>query len=792
MSTHALPLRLQDPHLEREKTKYPDPLPSREFILEILEREGVPTTVEQLERLLAIHSQERDLFARRLRAMERDGQVMRNRKNALCLPAKLDFIRAKIEGHPDGFGFAIREDGGPDIFLGNLEMQRVLHGDRVMVRVMGTDSRGRPEGAIVEILEHVNQRLVARLHEEEGVLFAVAENKRINQDLLVAPGKDAGAKPGQVVMVELLKQPSRKSEPIAQVVEILGRYADPGMEVEIALRKHELPHEFSAAVETLANKLPKKVRQSDLKGREDLRALPLVTIDGETAKDFDDAVYAEPLPEGFRLLVAIADVSHYVKPADALDQCALERGNSVYFPRRVIPMLPEALSNGLCSLNPEVDRLCMVCDLQVSPQGSILNYRFYPAVMHSKARLTYTEVAGLLENPTHAPDSRRALIPHLQHLEQVFHAFLLARQQRGAIDFSSAETRMNFDDRGKIESIHPVERNDAHRLIEECMLAANVCAANFLLSHQHPTLFRIHPVPATERVNAVRDFLGEFGLHLAGGDYPRAVDYATLIQKIQGRPDQRLLETVLLRSLQQAQYNPDNVGHFGLAYEAYAHFTSPIRRYPDLLVHRCIRAVLAKKTYAPGDWKALGAHCSMTERRADEATRDVEAWLKCFFMKDRIGDVFEGSVSSVTSFGLFVALDDVYVEGLVHISELGSDYYHYDAGRHQLLGERTGQRYRLGDRLQVQLVRVDMETSKIDFQPLPSTAQQRTQRGNQVHGTAKVHKQFPAKPAKSQRDKSSAQEPTILGGERLHNSPKPATKKGKKSSTARSPARAKR
>lgn len=752
-------------------------------MLEILEREGVPVTVEQLERLLSIQPQERDLFARRLRAMERDGQLMRNRKNALCLPAKLDFIRARIEGHPDGFGFALRDDGGPDIFLGNLEMQRVLHGDRVMVRVVGTDSRGRPEGAIVEILEHVNQRLVARLHEEEGVLFAVAENKRINQDLLVAPGKEAGAKPGQVVMVELLKQPSRKSEPIAQVVEILGRYADPGMEVEIALRKHELPHEFSEEVQTQADKLPKKVRQTDLKGREDLRALPLVTIDGETAKDFDDAVYAEPGAGGFRLLVAIADVSHYVKPEDALDRCALERGNSVYFPRRVIPMLPEALSNGLCSLNPEVDRLCMVCDMQVSPLGEISGYRFYPAVMHSKARLTYTEVAALLENPALAPESRRPLIPHLQHLEQVFHAFLQARKQRGAIDFSSAETRMVFDDRGKIESIHPVERNDAHRLIEECMLAANVCAANFLLSHQQPTLYRVHPVPATERLDTVRDFLGEFGLHLAGGDKPRASDYATLIQKIQGRPDQRLLETVLLRSLQQAQYSPDNVGHFGLAYEAYAHFTSPIRRYPDLLVHRCIRAVIAKKKYAPGDWKALGGHCSMTERRADDATRDVEAWLKCFFMKDRIGDIFNGSVSSVTSFGLFVALDDVYVEGLVHISELGSDYFHYDAGRHQLLGERTGQRYRLGDRVQVQLVRVDMETSKIDFQPIGTTEERSSNKGKRGHGPAKSPKQFPAKPAKLPRTNSSSQESPAASPSAPNAENKSAHKKSKKGAT---------
>ncbi|NDU85309.1 MAG: ribonuclease R [Ferrovum sp.] len=718
MSTTTKSLRAQDPFLEREQTQYEEPLPSREYILILLEREGVPVTVEQLERMLGIHVHEHDAFGRRLRAMEREGQLMRNRKNALCLPAKLDLVRAHIEGHAEGYGFAIREDGSPDVFLSPREMNRVLHGDRVMVRVVGTDHRGRPEGVIVEVLEHVNTRLVARLLKEQGVLFAVAENRRIHQDILVAPGQEGQAQPGQVVMVELLTQPNRQSEPMGRVVEILGQYADSGMEVEIALRKHELPHVFSPAVEQAAARLPTTVQEQDLAGREDLRGLPLVTIDGETAKDFDDAVYAERAGEGYRLVVAIADVSHYVQAGDALDQEAYDRGNSVYFPRRVIPMLPEALSNGLCSLNPLVDRLCMVCDMQVSAEGEIGKYRFYPAVMHSQARLTYTEVATILADPAAAAPARKPLVPHLQQLEALFKAFLVARQRRGAIDFSSAETRMNFDDFGKIESIEPVERNDAHRLIEECMLAANVCAAGFLKLHQHATLFRIHGAPAPERLQAVRDFLGEFGLHLAGGDKPKAADYALLIGRIADRPDRQLLETVLLRSLQQAQYSPENIGHFGLAYEAYAHFTSPIRRYPDLLVHRAIRALLLGGVYTPRQsWKDIGLHCSMTERRADEATREVESWLKCFFMKDRVGETFSGSISSVTHFGLFVALDTVFVEGLVHISELGSDYFHHDATRHQLLGERTGQRYRLGDRLQVRLVRVDMETLRMDFVP---------------------------------------------------------------------------
>jgi RNAse R (EC 3.1.-.-) len=716
-------LRSADPYREREMSQYAEPLPSREYILMLLEQEGVPVTVEKLERMLDIHSTEREIFSRRLRAMERDGQLMRNRKNALCLPAKMDLVTARIEAHADGFGFAVRDEGENDIYLSPREMERVLHGDRVMVRVTGTDSRGRQEGVIVEVLEHVNRHLVARLAEEHGVLFAIAENRRIHQDILVAPGQQGAAKPGQIVMVELLNQPSRQSEPVARVTEVLGHYADPGMEVEIALRKHDLPHVFSPAVEAAATSLPTEVQPADLAGRTDLRNLPLVTIDGETARDFDDAVYAERMENGFRLIVAIADVSHYVQPNDALDQEAYQRGNSVYFPRRVIPMLPEALSNGLCSLNPRVDRLCMACDMHVSPEGQVRQYQFYPAVMHSQARLTYTEVAAILAAPQSPPGERRDLVPHLLMLESVFRAFLVARQQRGAIDFSSSETRMNFNEFGKIESIEPVERNDAHRLIEECMLAANVCAANFLDSHHQATLFRIHAPPAPERLQAVRDFLGEFGLHLAGADKPKAADYAQLVQRIAHRPDQRLLETVLLRSLQQAQYSPEKIGHFGLAYEAYAHFTSPIRRYPDLLVHRAIRAVLSHTTYTPSSaWKEIGLHCSQTERRADEATREVESWLKCFFMKDRVGEVFSGSISSVTHFGLFVALDDVYVEGLIHISELGSDYFHHDPARHQLLGERTGERYRLGDRVKVKLVRVDMETLKIDFIPATDEA----------------------------------------------------------------------
>jgi ribonuclease R len=708
--------RARDPHGEREAARYEHPLPSREFVLQTLTAQGVPMTDAEIERELGIQPQEREAFARRLAAMERDGEIMRNRRGALCIVDKLDLVRGRVQGHPDGFGFLVRDDGGPDLFLGPSEMQKVLHGDRVMARVSGSDRRGRPEGKIVEVLEHAQQRIVGRLRAEHGVLTVAAEDKRISQEFLIPPQQAGGARPGQVVTVEIIKQPQKHAQPVARVIEVLGNYADPGMEIEIALRKHALPHVFPPEAERLCAKFPDAVTAADRRGRTDLRDLPLVTIDGETAKDFDDAVYCETTAGGFRLLVAIADVSHYVKHGDALDREALARGNSVYFPRRVIPMLPERLSNGLCSLNPEVDRLAMVCDMAVDTRGDIESYRFYPAVMRSHARLTYTAVAAMLEDPEgRAARGRRGLLPHLEDLRRLYRLLARAREKRGAIDFETIETQMVFNAEGKIERIVPVQRNDAHRMIEECMLAANVCASDFLRANGHPMLYRIHAGPTPERLAALREFLKGFGLSLGGGAEPHARDYAKVLARVRDRPDAQLLQTVMLRSLKQAVYSPDNVGHFGLAYESYTHFTSPIRRYPDLLVHRAIRAALAGKRYDPGDWHALGAHCSMTERRADEATRDVEAWLKCYFMQDKLGEEFDGTISAVTTFGLFIALDAFYIEGLLHISELGNDYFQFDANRRELRGDRTGQTFRLGGRIRVRVARVDLESARIDF-----------------------------------------------------------------------------
>lgn len=712
-------LRWQDPFLERERAKYGQAMPSREFILDLLTEAGGPVDADEFAARLGIEAEETDAFNIRLRAMQRDGQIMLNRRGALCLPEKIEVKSGRVEGHADGFGFFIPDDHSGDMFLQEKEMRGVLHGDRVMVREHGVDRRGRKEGKVVEVLEHANSSLVGRLYRERGYQWVVAENKRISQDILIPDHADLGASSGQVVMVEIVEQPTKHAPPVGRVVQILGNYADPGMEIEIALRKHDLPHEFSPAVQAQARKLPKGVTRKDLAAdaglaREDIRDLPLVTIDGEDARDFDDAVYCQPEGRGFRLWVAIADVSHYVKPGSVLDQDAYDRGNSVYFPRRVIPMLPEELSNGLCSLNPEVDRLCMVCEMEISSFGNIKKYRFYPAVMHSKARLTYNQVWDWLSSGE-APAEQEWVMPYLQALYRLFKVLLKARFKRGAIDFETLETKMLFDEHDKIERIVPSARNDAHRLIEECMLAANVCASEFLQKRKHAALYRVHEGPTPDKLKALQEFLAEFGFFLTGGDDPHAKDYAELLAKIKGRPDEQLLQTVLLRSLRQAIYSPENVGHFGLAYEAYTHFTSPIRRYPDLLVHRAIKSCLKGETYDPGNWEDIGLHCSMTERRADDATRDVVSWLKCYYMQDKINEEFDGVISAVVSFGVFVALNEVFVEGLVHVTELGQDYYHFDSARHQMLGERTGRRFRLGDKVRIRVVRVDIETSRIDF-----------------------------------------------------------------------------
>lgn len=678
-----------------------------------------------------------------------------------------------VQGHRDGFGFVIPDDGQLDIFLSEREMARVMHGDRVIVRIAGTDRKGRPEGQISDVLQRANQFVIGRLLNENGVLIVAPEDKRISHDILIPPKGYMNAKLGQVVSVEIIDYPDSYRQAVGRVVEILGDIDDPGMEIEIAVRKYGVPHEFSPATAKEAAALPDEVQEEDLEGRVDLRDIPLVTIDGEDARDFDDAVYCEPTnykgAKCFRLIVAIADVSHYVKPGHPLDSDAIRRGTSVYFPRRVIPMLPEKISNGLCSLKPLVDRLCMVSDAIIDQKGQVLAYQFYPAIMHSVQRFTYNTVWEILSN-TSGPEATKFsnLKPHLQNLYKLFHVLKASREKRGAIDFDTTETQIISNEFGKIERIEPRVRNDAHRLIEECMLVANVCAANFIGAKNHSSLFRVHGEPTTEKVTALRDVLRTSGLNLDGGTKPHPMDYARLILSIKPRPDASMLQTVILRSMQQAVYQPENLGHFGLAYPAYTHFTSPIRRYPDLLVHRTIKAILAKKNYKPtipeevplnlsmprkgpgrvnaaqvkqqiatdqsnelgasksrkktasdgidiAAWAQLGVHCSANERRADEASRDVESWLKCYFMRDRLGQEFAGTITGATTFGLFVQLETLFVEGLIHVSELGGDYFQYDEARQELRGERTGIRYRIGDRVHVLVSRVDLDARKIEF-----------------------------------------------------------------------------
>ncbi|MEQ6289272.1 ribonuclease R [Vogesella sp. GCM10023246] len=705
------PLRLQDPYLAREKAKYDNPLPSREFVLEVLEKNGVPMHAEELAAVFPIYDNELDLFERRLRAMERAGQILINRKGDICVAQKLDLIPCRVSGHRDGFGFAMREAAdGDDIFLPEREMRKVMHGDRVMVRVAGVDRRGRQEGRIAEIIERGTSRLIARIYRERGVWFVVPEDRRINHEMLVEAGGEDGASDGQVVMVDIVDYPDEHRQAIVKVSEVLGDYADPGMEIEIALRKHDLPHVFSDDALAQAKGTSQKVGKRDIKDRVDLRELPLVTIDGETARDFDDAVYAEKSGKGYRLIVAIADVSHYVRPGDALDIDARERSTSVYFPRRVIPMLPEELSNGICSLNPDVDRLCMVCDMQISARGKVKKYQFYPAVMRSQFRFTYTQVWQLLsENGEHK------LKPQLETLYALFQQLLEQRKKRGAVDFDTTETQMLFDDNGKISQIVPVVRNEAHRLIEECMLAANVCAAEFILKHEHKGLFRVHEGPTPEKLEQLQSFLRLKGLQLGGGDKPTTKDYAALADAVRERPDAPMIQTMLLRSMQQAVYQPGNLGHFGLSYEAYTHFTSPIRRYPDLLVHRTIKAILSDKKYKPGKWEQLGMHCSMAERRADDASRDVQSWLKTYYMRDKVGEVFTGKISAVAGFGIFVLLDGLYVEGMVHISELGKDYFHFHKEQQAIIGEKSGLKYQLGDVVTIKVMRADLDSAQVDF-----------------------------------------------------------------------------
>lgn len=738
-----------DPHAKRESKKYDNPIASREFILDVLDKAVGPLTKPQLSKALGIAGDEaEEALRRRLIAMERDGQIHSNRKQAYACVDKLDLIRGRIQAHKDGFGFLIPADGSDDIYLPYRQMRKVFDGDEALVRLAPAGMRGRRDGSIVEVIVRHTQQIVGRYFNESGVGFVKPDNPRLTQDILIAPEHSLAAKNNQFVMVKITQYPNRQSPAMGAVIEVLGDHMAPGMEIDVAIRAHNLPHEWPQSVLAQASTLPAEVDDHDKVKRVDLRPFPFVTIDGEDARDFDDAVYCEPQKEGgWKLYVAIADVSHYVPLGSALDQEAEVRSTSVYFPDFVLPMLPEALSNGLCSLNPHVDRLAMICEMSFDHSGRLDHYQFYEGVIHSHARLTYTKVGKMIEKPTGDASADKAsldlrqeyaaVVDDIDHLYRLYHVLRGLREQRGAIDFETTETRILFDDQRKIERIVPVTRNDAHKLIEECMLSANVCAAKFLEAHNLDGLYRVHEGPKEQKLENLKAFLGELGLGLGVSDKPSPSHYQQLVSAIADRPDAKVIQTVMLRSLSQAMYQPDNNGHFGLAYSAYTHFTSPIRRYPDLLTHRAIRhiirsrktsehvervagaKVIAKKAIYPyelNDMVRLGEHTSMAERRADDASRDVVSWLKCEYLQDHIGDEFQGVITAVTNFGVFVELLDVYVEGLIHITSLPSDYYHYEGAHHRLVGERTRQTFCLGDELSVQVASVKLDDRKVDFE----------------------------------------------------------------------------
>ncbi|WP_205957035.1 MULTISPECIES: ribonuclease R [Pantoea] len=731
----------KDPFLDREAEKYENPIPSREFILALLEKREKPASREELAQEMNLQEEEHlEALRRRLRAMERDGQLVFTRRQCYALPERLDLLRGKVIGHRDGYGFLRVEGQKDDLYLSAEQMKFCMHGDVILAQPLGADRKGRREARVVRVQEPRNNQIVGRYFTDAGVGFVVPDDSRLSFDILIGPEETMNARMGSVVVVELLQRPTRRSKAIGKIAEILGDDMGTSLAVDMALRTHEIPHSWPPEVEAQVSKLSEEVPESAKKGRVDLRQLPLVTIDGEDARDFDDAVYCEKKRGGgWRLWVAIADVSYYVRPGTPLDNEAQQRGTSVYFPSQVVPMLPEVLSNGLCSLNPQVDRLCMVCEMTVSAKGKLTGFKHYEAVMNSHARLTYTKVWNILQGNPELCEQYAPLVKDLQELHNMYQVLETAREERGGISFETEEAKFIFNAERRIERVERTSRNDAHKLIEECMILANIASARFVEKNQEPALFRDHDRPSDDSIKSFRTVLNELGLSLPGGNKPQPVDYAALLEQVADRPDAEMLQTMLLRSMKQAVYDPENRGHFGLALASYAHFTSPIRRYPDLLLHRAIKYLLAKEQ---GDVKGLttptggyhydmqqmlqlGQHCSMTERRADEATRDVADWLKCDFMQDQVGNVFNGVISSVTGFGFFVRLSELFIDGLVHVSTLDNDYYRFDPVGQRLIGESGGRTYRLGDAVEVRVEAVHMDERKIDFALISSKRQVR-------------------------------------------------------------------
>jgi ribonuclease R len=772
---------IKDPHKKREAKNYESPIASREYLLELINKQSVPISLEHIVELLE-YSNEDDIEAvrRRLNAMSRDGQVFRNRRGGFLSFEHMDIEKGRVQAHPDGFGFLIPESGEKDIFVPAREMRKLMNGDKAAVKITGFDQRReRKEGHVIAVLERAHQSVVGRYYREKGIHFVVPDDKRINEDILLSLDYDHNARQGDIVMARILEYPDQHHQAIGMIETVLGMENAPGMEVTIAVNSHDIPHTWNDEVLKQVHSIPSEVDEGDKKGRLDLRAKPFVTIDGSDARDFDDAVFCEPCDTGFRLFVAIADVSHYVKKESAIDQEAVIRGTSVYFPGEVIPMLPEVLSNGLCSLNPKVDRLVMVCGMEVGTSGAIKSFKFHEAIIHSHARLIYEQVSEFLFH--NAKDETCEPLRHdLQNLKLVYQALAKARKKRHAIEFDTKEVVFEYNEQRKIENIHPYERNEAHLVIEECMIAANICAARFLKKNKIPALFRIHEGPNPDKVQGMIEFLSAYGVRMKGTDL-QPQHYAEAIEQIKERPEFDMIQTVMLRSMLQASYSPDTkTGHFGLALNDYAHFTSPIRRYPDLLVHRAIRHLLqtgSNKDYAYdlNAMTSLGESCSRFERRADLATRDAADWLKCEFLQKHVGKQYSGIVTTVTGFGMFVQLEDLLIDGLVHVTSLKRDYYQFDAAHHRLVGEKSGRIYQLGDQVMVQVMRVDMEERKIDFDLISSTSAKFQSEGEQKE---QAKKQKPRRSSKKKSVQSAKKKPK--------SNPQPKAKK-KRAAAAKKP-----
>jgi ribonuclease R len=721
----------QNPKKSRKPQKgkpYKHPIPGPNDLIDFLTETGKPLKADAILKAFDLKGQRmRSLLVEKLNTMVRAGQIIENRRGEYCLTAKLDLVTGTVSGHRDGFGFVVRDDGeSEDVYLSAREMRPLFDGDRVAVRVKGMDRRGRAEGQLVDVLERGTQQVAGQFIRERGIGLVIPDNSKISHRILIPKDESGGAKHGQMVVVEILDFPTYVEQATGRVVNIIGTPGEKGIATDIAIHSHAIPYKWPDTVREQVQDFGAEVPDASMDGRTELRNVDLITIDGADARDFDDAVFCMKAQSGWRLLVAIADVANYVSIGSALDKEAIVRGTSVYFPDRVVPMLPEVLSNGLCSLNPKVDRLCMVCDMEVSSSGKVTKATFFEGVMKSKARLTYSQVGDFLSgaSKTSVPSELQASV---RDLHDLYKAFAKQRRHRGAIEIDLPQTKFKLNDDGEIDRIEVVPRNDAHRLIEECMIAANVEAAKFLKKHRIPGLYRVHPKPDTDRFNDLRLYLISLGLKVPHPDHVEPRHFTQLIEQVKDRPDSAAITMAMLRSLTHAEYSPTNVGHFGLALESYAHFTSPIRRYPDLLVHRAIRHIIrggkpGKYDYAPKEMERLGAITSAHEKRAEEATRDVEAWLKCQYMEQHLGDEFDGVITGVTNFGLFVQITELMTDGLVHVTSLANDYYKYDAGSQKLVGERSGHTYSLGEEMRIRVERVDMETRKIDFRPVTETS----------------------------------------------------------------------